>query len=711
MTQTLTVLRHAYRLTKTVRAGWQVENPEPKNFTYRLAAVHTSSDLLSFVTAQLSEPREAIVLGKPSEDWLPGEAGLRRSRDSEDAAATLLEQPVGILPIDIDTFETANWHSPAVAADEIRRALEIPEAEIIWAVTASYGKKPGVARLRLWINLAETVSLYSIKEWARSYPWVDQSLYDPAHLIYTARPIFEGERDPLAGVQPLAGILRGLPIALPVAKDEPVDLLHAEADMRLLTLKENGLYGHKLQQGRHAITCPWSDEHTSNIEGVDSSTAYMEAFFGGHKDPAFKCLHAHCANRTILDLDDFLELGKKTPRVNQWYYIYGPRIFVHKGTRELYSVPSYDDRYSCKAMPSSKKYFQDPHAVKFDAMTFMPGRPVVIERSDGHKMLNVWINRRIEPIDGDVSPWTDHLHTLIPGEEECTLFMQWMAWVYTRIGERVHWAPVFIGPQGNGKTTVCNVLAAAIGEEHTARPTTTDIKGQFNTWAFRKELVIVEELMTKESLELANHLKPIITNPRISVRMMRTDPFDSENTCSMMCCSNFMNAISVDTDDRRYMFVNASARHEPARLNELHRWLQEERGVAKVAGWMKGVNLASFPVRGPAPHTRLRDVAVEATRPVLSEATDVLRVEYASRTLVTSLEIEELLSRSGINVQHRRFGLMASSLGWQACGRGRIGQRFATCWSTRDHEKWSKVDWSVLIRLAQKMNDSSAILG
>lgn len=58
-------------------------------------------------------------------------------------------------------------------------------------------------------------------------------------------------------------------------------------------------------QGELYITCPWCDQHTS--KSGDQETAYFPVGSNGYAQGGFKCLHAHCANRT---LDDFRQWAK-----------------------------------------------------------------------------------------------------------------------------------------------------------------------------------------------------------------------------------------------------------------------------------------------------------------------------------------------------------------------------------------------------------------
>lgn len=50
------------------------------------------------------------------------------------------------------------------------------------------------------------------------------------------------------------------------------------------------------REGRLHIVCPWESDHTT--QSHDTSTTYWPAHTGGYVNGHFKCLHAHCADRT-----------------------------------------------------------------------------------------------------------------------------------------------------------------------------------------------------------------------------------------------------------------------------------------------------------------------------------------------------------------------------------------------------------------------------
>src|SRR5690606_24949424 len=82
-------------------------------------------------------------------------------------------------------------------------------------------------------------------------------------------------------------------------------------DPLLGELEKRGLIKKRIdgREGTWDITCPWVKSHT---KAVDSGTAYFQKG-NGYDGEAFKCLHAHCAEKTILHLKEFLGIEDLWP--------------------------------------------------------------------------------------------------------------------------------------------------------------------------------------------------------------------------------------------------------------------------------------------------------------------------------------------------------------------------------------------------------------
>jgi len=127
---------------------------------------------------------------------------------------------------------------------------------------------------------------------------------------------------PLVGAKPfyLLGEALDVPLWLeqaPVAPPPPppatgIVVALADTKMRYIveTLGDCGLLLAPMTNGRgYSVVCPWSRLHTNETSPTATVVLYPSeenGWYGG-----FKCLHSHCADRTLRDLTDLLALAVK----------------------------------------------------------------------------------------------------------------------------------------------------------------------------------------------------------------------------------------------------------------------------------------------------------------------------------------------------------------------------------------------------------------
>lgn len=64
--------------------------------------------------------------------------------------------------------------------------------------------------------------------------------------------------------------------------------------------KAHSAYRRSLGEGKHAVACPWSGEHSTESGPMDTSTVIWDARPGAW--PTFHCSHAHCDGRSLRDV-------------------------------------------------------------------------------------------------------------------------------------------------------------------------------------------------------------------------------------------------------------------------------------------------------------------------------------------------------------------------------------------------------------------------
>jgi hypothetical protein len=91
---------------------------------------------------------------------------------------------------------------------------------------------------------------------------------------------------------------------VPSERTAPRLSLNVTGDYRTLDVtmwfQAHGHYGRTMEGGKHAVLCPWHEEHSVDRPATDSDTVVWEA--SGDRWPNFHCAHAHFDGRDFRDL-------------------------------------------------------------------------------------------------------------------------------------------------------------------------------------------------------------------------------------------------------------------------------------------------------------------------------------------------------------------------------------------------------------------------
>ena len=206
-----------------------------------------------------------------------------------------------------------------------------------------------------------------------------------------------------------------------------------------------------------------------------------------------------------------------------------------------------------------------------------------------------------------------HLTWLL-GEERATLLKQFLGYIVQNPTKRVRWCYLIIGPKGNGKTFVSQMMRGILGPFNAKDVGPASLgHTSFNGWAEGAQLTSIEELKVDgvRKWEIMNSMKAVITNDYIDVHKKGVNPYTARNTTSLIAFTNFENAVAVTEGDRRWYITNtrfisrsafladlggadASARY----FTRLFRAAEEHPDALR--GWLQAVPLDSFdPTQAP----------------------------------------------------------------------------------------------------------------
>lgn len=146
-----------------------------------------------------------------------------------------------------------------------------------------------------------------------------------------------------------------------------------------------------------------------------------------------------------------------------------------------------------------------------------------------------------------------HMEHLFRDERDRKLLLSWMAYI-VQTNKRSNWCPVIQGTQGDGKTTIAEVLTAALGPANCMTVNGEAMAEKYSPWAEGHLFLFVEEvrLHGENRYDVLNKLKPFISNATAPIRRMQRDTYNVINTVNYMMGSNFKNALPIDEEDTRY---------------------------------------------------------------------------------------------------------------------------------------------------------------
>src|SRR5690606_10465656 len=85
-------------------------------------------------------------------------------------------------------------------------------------------------------------------------------------------------------------------------------------------------------------------------------------------------------------------------------------------------------------------------------------------------------------------------------------------------------------------------------------PTTENLLENFNGFVINKSLCVVEEVKAHGRHDIHNKLKTWITEDTIMVRVMNRIAYEAPNRINFILLTNFLDALPIDIDDRRFLF-------------------------------------------------------------------------------------------------------------------------------------------------------------
>jgi hypothetical protein len=335
---------------------------------------------------------------------------------------------------------------------------------------------------------------------------------------------------------------------------------------------------------------------------------------------------------------------------------------------------------------------------KFERLVYEPGGTEVIDDVS----FNLWRAGGIEARAGDVAWFIDHITYLFPDPQDAALVLDYLALLVREPWTKILFALlIWSREHGVGKSVLALLIARMIGEHNTVFPTNEEVTGKFTSWQEGAQLVVLEELMMRGRLELANRLKPVITQPTIRIRAMYRSEYEVPNRLNLIAFSNYSDALKVDDGDRRWLIVEAPVKpRSPDYYSGLFGHVDNDDDVAAVKHFLQN-RLVGLNPKGRAPETAAKVEMIEQGLP--DEEAYVLNLFEAEEPPFDFglVRLEEVVTAAQQKFRGYRGNLMSRMTSLLKDRIGAVRQTRNTTpgdgrpkwhlWSVRDHDYWREL--------------------
>lgn len=194
---------------------------------------------------------------------------------------------------------------------------------------------------------------------------------------------------------------------------------------------------------------------------------------------------------------------------------------------------------------------------KAHKMRFLPDRPTneIVTDELGRRGVNTYVTPQIDMVEGDVTPFLNHIAAIIPDEGDRRILLEWMAHTVKFPGFKIPWAPVIQSTEGIGKGVIKLAMTHAVGQNYTHFPNAQELAdsgGKFNGWMRNKVFILADEIKVDEKRHMVEVLKPLISEELIEIQSKGVDQEMEDNPTKWAFFTNYKDAIPVARNGRRY---------------------------------------------------------------------------------------------------------------------------------------------------------------
>jgi hypothetical protein len=157
-----------------------------------------------------------------------------------------------------------------------------------------------------------------------------------------------------------------------------------------------------------------------------------------------------------------------------------------------------------------------------------------------------------------------------------------------------------------------------VGEQNSRVAQTKDLKSSFDGWLVGKLVVQVDEVYEAGNWDLANKLKPLITEPTVSANIKYGPQIEIENYARFIMFSNHIAPLNIENGDRRYFVFNSKAQPRPDEYYDtLYREIETTSAMNDLYSFLSRRDLSGFnPFRRPPMTEAKQQIIADSEHPL-----------------------------------------------------------------------------------------------
>lgn len=406
-------------------------------------------------------------------------------------------------------------------------------------------------------------------------------------------------------------------------------------------------------------------------------------------------------------------------KLEQWLFLSGDNEFYHTPTGRTMNVTAFnlamspitppieivkaDGEVVEKKLSASKTLIDYLNGKVAHSTMYRPDIPENDDELfwvDGMPFVNSYMPQSVPAVDPDwrgKNCWRlceQHILNIL-GDEAGRLVIKWMAHNVQHPGKKILWAPIIVGVQGDGKTTISKMLGAAMGHQNVSPVSPEAMFSEFTGWAEGSCVKVLEEIRVHGNSRhnAMNKLKPLITNDQVEIVRKGKDGKQVRNVTNYLALTNHMDALALDEGDRRWGVFKTKfddrqdmlAEFDDAYWDALHGGLNAEPGA--IRGWLLDVALDDFNrVAGPEIGEHKRAM-IESTRsPDQIDVEEAIALGWHGVTdnlICTDCLNAAILAGTGQRLNSKRIANALEHAGWV-----RVPETLK--WNGRNRRVWWK---------------------